>query len=51
MINKNLVVVTKQLRYPPLDNKLCWNFATRGLATLGQVDTGDNDIMIMIMTL
>merc|ERR1719150_3045743 len=36
VINKNLVVVTKQLRYPPLDNKLCWNFATRGLATLGQ---------------
>ena len=30
VINKNMTVVTKQLQYPPLNNKLCWNFATRG---------------------
>ena len=30
VINKNLTTVTKQLQYPPLNNKLCWNFATRG---------------------
>ena len=30
VINKNMTVVTKQLQYPPLNNNLCWNFATRG---------------------
>ena len=36
VINKNMTVVTKQLRYLPLNNKLCWNFATRGLNSVGQ---------------
>lgn len=36
VINKNMTVVTKQLQYPPLNNKLCWNFATRGLTSVGQ---------------
>ena len=36
VINKNLTAVTKQLQYPPLNNKLCWNFATRGLTSVGQ---------------
>ena len=36
VINKNMTVVTKQLHYPPLNNKLCWNFATRGLNSVGQ---------------
>ena len=36
VINKNMTVVTKQLNYPPLNNKLCWNFATRGLNSVGQ---------------
>ena len=31
-----MTVVTKQLQYPPLNNKLCWNFATRGLTSVGQ---------------
>lgn len=35
VMNKNLTVVTKQLHYPPI-NKLCWNFATRGLTSVGQ---------------
>ena len=36
VINKNMTVVTKQLHYLPLNNKLCWNFATRGLNSVGQ---------------
>ena len=36
VINKNMSVVTKQLHYLPLNNKLCWNFATRGLNSVGQ---------------
>ena len=36
VINKNLTVVTKQLHYPPLNNDLCWNFASRGLTSVGQ---------------
>jgi len=35
VMNKNLTVITKQLHYPPI-NKLCWNFATRGLTSVGQ---------------
>ena len=36
VINKNMTVITKQLTYPPLNNKLVWNFATRGLNSVGQ---------------
>ena len=35
VMNKNLSVVVKRLHYPPA-NKLCWNFATRGLTSVGQ---------------
>ena len=36
VINKNLTVVVKQLRYPPGQPQLCWNFASRGLTSVGQ---------------
>merc|ERR1719219_2883461 len=41
VMNKNLSVVVKRLHYPPA-NKLCWNFATRGLTSVGQDDLGSS---------
>ena len=48
VINKNMTVVTKQLQYPPLNNKLCWNFATRGDGILSEdrILSEDNDYLI-----
>ena len=48
VINKNMTVVTKQLQYPPLNNKLCWNFATRGDYILSEDRnlSEDNDYLI-----
>lgn len=37
VLNKNLTVVVKRLLYPPV-NKVVWNFASRGLTSVGQDD-------------
>ena len=36
VLNLNLTVVVKRLHYPPV-NRTVWNFASRGLTSVGQV--------------
>ena len=35
VLNNNLTVLTKRVRYAPV-NKMVWNFASRGLTSVGQ---------------
>lgn len=35
VLNNNLTVLTKRVKYSPI-NKLVWNFASRGLTSVGQ---------------